>query len=69
MISLGDLLVFVAVLAIVALFLRVAYTFVRTSEEESRPEAPRPQHRPDTRTKAAAGRKSETITASRSVSR
>jgi hypothetical protein len=69
MISLGDLLVFVAVLVIVAVFLRVVYTFVSAGEQERRSEETRRQHPQGTRATASGSRESERITESQSVSK
>ena len=67
MISLGDLLVFVAVVVVVALFLRVVYTFISADEQGQEPAATRRQQEHETRRKVSE--ESERITETQSVSK
>ena len=67
MIGLGDLLVFVAVVLIVALFLRVVYTFISADEQGQEPAATPCQQEHETRRKPPV--ESERITESQSVSK
>ena len=68
MISLGDLLVFVAVLVIVAVFLKILHSFIGGAPRELPAEVHRQPH-PETPAKVSPPKESGKITASQSVSR
>lgn len=69
MISLGDLLVSVAVLVILAVFLKVLHSFISGGAPRDMPaEVHRQQHQ-ETHAKASPPRESWKITASQSVSK
>ncbi len=68
MISLGDLIVFVAVLVIVAAFLKVVHTFVSASGPGPESSATHPAQQSEKHAEAARMRNAEKITESQSVS-